>query len=55
MKNQANIAAAQSTPTTLAVARLHSLNSASGISGCSTRDSIAREMASSMKPPKVSI
>src|SRR6187455_2810534 len=42
MKNHANIAAAQSTAATLAVATLRSLNNGSGISGDFTRDSISR-------------
>src|SRR5215831_2803679 len=45
MKNHANIAAAHSTPTTLAVDRLRSLNSVSGISGCATRASMAMNNA----------
>ncbi len=47
MKNHANIAAAQSTPTTFAVATLRSVKMRSGISGAETRDSISRNAASS--------
>ena len=47
MKNQANIAAAHNTPTTLAVATLRSLNSVSGINGCLTLASMAMNSASS--------
>ena len=43
MKNQANIAAAHSTPTTLAVATLRSRNRPSGISGARTRASMREE------------
>src|ERR687886_706791 len=45
MKNHANIAAAQSTPATLAVDRLRSRKSRSGINGTRTRDSIATKVA----------
>ncbi|CUJ06424.1 Uncharacterised protein [Achromobacter aegrifaciens] len=44
-KNHANMAAAHSTPTTLAVATLRRRNSPSGISGDSTRASIVRNSA----------
>jgi hypothetical protein len=47
MKNQANIAAAHRTPTTLDTATLRSLKSRSGISGEPTRDSITRNTARS--------
>ena len=47
MKNQANMPAHQSTPTTLAMATLRSLNIASGISGALTRDSMTRKAAKS--------
>ena len=40
------MAAAQSTPTTFAVATLRSLKRLSGISGADTRDSITRKTAS---------
>ena len=46
-KNQANIDAAQSTPTAFAVETLRRRNMASGISGWATRASIARKIASS--------
>ena len=45
MKNHANIAAAHSTPTTLAVATLRRRNSPSGMSGAATRASMARNSA----------
>ncbi|CAB3697368.1 hypothetical protein LMG26696_05219 [Achromobacter pulmonis] len=44
-KNHANMAAAHSTPTTLAVATLRRRNSASGINGSATRASIRRNSA----------
>ncbi|MNT07314.1 hypothetical protein D3C72_1420140 [compost metagenome] len=47
MKNHANMAAAHSTPTTLATDTLRSLNRPSGISGCCTRASMAMKTASS--------
>ncbi|CFD96976.1 Uncharacterised protein [Bordetella pertussis] len=47
MKNQANMAAAHSTPTMLAVATLRSANSDSGINGAGTRASMRRNSASS--------
>ena len=47
MKNHANIEAAHSMPTTLAVATLRSRNSASGINGCGTRASMTMNAASS--------
>src|SRR5690606_9182469 len=47
IKNQANIAAAHSTPTAFAVARLRNRNRPSGINGERARDSINRNAASS--------
>ena len=47
MKNQANMAAAHSAPTTLAVERLRRRKSRSGMSGLRTRDSIRRKTAAS--------
>ena len=46
-KNQANIAAAQKTPTTFAVATFRSLKRRSGTSGELTRASIATKIANS--------
>ncbi len=46
-KNHANIAAAQSTPTTFATETLRSRKRRSGMSGDATRDSIHRKTASS--------
>ncbi len=48
MKNQANMAAAHRTPTTLAIATLRKRNSPSGISGVRTRVSMARKSAMSV-------
>ena len=50
MKNHANMAAAQSTPTTLAVARLRRRKRASGIRGALTRDSMTRNRTSNATP-----
>ena len=47
MKNQANMAAAHSTPTTFAVATLRSRNRPSGMSGARTRASMPRKSARS--------
>lgn len=47
MKNQANIAAAHSTPTTFETETLRSRNRPSGISGCFTLASMAMKIASS--------
>ena len=47
MKNQANIDAAQSAPTTFATARLRTRQKRSGMSGAATRDSMKRKAASS--------
>ena len=51
MKNQANIAAAQRTPTKLETLMLRSLKRPSGTSGAGTRDSIPRKSASSAAAP----